>query len=73
MKYSRQKIVTAFLLLESSLGLIFALQKFQYTEHFHDEKYPIKIYRGLSSNYRGQRWAYVHFIGGAANYPIIYP
>ena len=21
----------------------------------------------------GERWAYVHFIGGAANYPIIYP
>ena len=35
--------------------------------------YPIKNYRGLSPNYRGQRWAYVHFIGGAANYPIIYP
>ena len=34
---------------------------------------PIKNYRGLSPNYRGQRWAYVHFIGGAANYPIIYP
>ena len=35
--------------------------------------YPIKNYRGLSPNYRGKRWAYVHFIGGAANYPIIYP
>ena len=35
--------------------------------------YPIKNYRGLSPNYRGQRWAFVHFIGGAANYPIIYP
>ena len=35
--------------------------------------YPIKNYRGLSPNYRGQRWAYVHFIGGAAIYPIIYP
>ena len=21
----------------------------------------------------GERWAYIHFIGGAANYPIIYP
>ena len=35
--------------------------------------YPIKNYRGLSPNYRGERWAYVHFLGGAANYPIIYP
>ena len=23
--------------------------------------------------YGGERWAYVHFIRGAANYPIIYP
>ena len=36
-------------------------------------EYPIKNYRGLSPNYRGEWWAYVHFIGGAANYPIIYP
>ena len=31
--------------------------------------YPIKNYQGAKS----ERWAYVHFIGGAANYPIIYP
>ena len=34
--------------------------------------YPIKNYRGLSPNYRGERWAYVHLIRGAANHPIIY-
>ena len=34
---------------------------------------PIKNYRELSLNYRGERWAYVHFIGGAANYILIYP
>ena len=34
--------------------------------------YPIKNYRGLSPNYRGKRWVYVHFIRGAANPPIIY-
>ena len=33
--------------------------------------YPIKNYRGLNPNYMGKRWAYVHFIRGAANYPII--
>ena len=32
----------------------------------------IKNYRGLSPNYREERWMYVHFIGGAANYPLIY-
>ena len=32
--------------------------------------YPIKNYRGLSPNYRRKRWAYVHFIRGAANHPI---
>ena len=31
--------------------------------------YPIKNYRGLSPNYRGERWAYVHLMRGAA---IIY-
>ena len=36
------------------------------------QQYPIKNYRGLSPTYRGKRWAYVHFIGDAANYPIIY-
>ena len=35
-------------------------------------KYPIKNYRGLSPDYRGKRWAYVLFIRGAANPPIIY-
>ena len=34
--------------------------------------HPIKNYRGLSQNYRGKRWAYVHLIRGAASYPIIY-
>ena len=34
--------------------------------------YPIKNYRGLGPNYRGKRWAYVHFKGGAADHPIIY-
>ena len=33
--------------------------------------YPIKNYRGLSPNNRGKRWAYVPFIRGAANHPII--
>ena len=28
---------------------------------------------GAKSELPGERWAYVHFIGGAANYPIIYP
>ena len=47
---------------------------FQLPAEVYDELYyPIKNYRGLSPNYRGERWAYVHFIGGAANYPIIYP
>ena len=34
--------------------------------------YPIKNYRGLSPNYREERWAHVCFIRGAANHPIIY-
>ena len=34
---------------------------------------PSKNYRWLSPNYREKRWAYVHFIGCAANYSIIYP
>ena len=33
---------------------------------------PIKNYRGLSPNYREERWAYVHLMRGAANHPIIY-
>ena len=33
--------------------------------------YTMKNYRGLSPNYRGKRWAYVHLIEGSANYPII--
>ena len=41
--------------------------------HSNALPYPIKNYRGLSLNNRGERWAYVHFIVGAANYPIIYP
>ena len=42
-------------------------------QHVYRICYPIKNYRRLSPNYRGERWAYVHFIGGAANYSIIYP
>ena len=34
--------------------------------------YPIKNYRGLSPNYRGERWAYVHLIREAANLLITY-
>ena len=33
---------------------------------------PNQELRGLSPNYRGERWAYVHRIRGAANHPIIY-
>ena len=32
---------------------------------------PNQELSGLSSNYRGERWAYVPFIGGSANHPII--
>ena len=34
--------------------------------------YPIKNYRGLSPNYRGERWAYVDFIGESAKHPVNY-
>ena len=38
------------------------------TSYFNS--YPIKNYRGISPNYRGKRWAYVHLIRGSANHPI---
>ena len=38
----------------------------------HNYDYPMKNYRGLSPNYRGKRWAYVHRIKRTANPPIIY-
>ena len=40
--------------------------------HLCLREYPIKNYRRLSPNYRGKRWAYVLFIRGAANPPVIY-
>ena len=41
--------------------------------HYYSRTYyPIKNYRGLSPIYRGKQWAYVHFIRGAANHPVIY-
>ena len=50
-----------------------ALQVFQKRHKQTIGKYPIKNYRRLSPGDRGKRWAYVLFIRGAANYPIIYP
>ena len=39
---------------------------------YQKSHYAIKKYRGLSSNYRGERWAYVYLFRGAANYRVIY-
>ena len=39
----------------------------------NEVNYSIKNYRGLSPNYRGKRWAYIHHIrgSGSVNHPII--
>ena len=70
------KFLRNILRIYNDIKFILALSSIRHSASNKDRSilyYPIKNYRGLSPNYREKRWAYVHFIGGAANYPIIYP